>query len=120
MPSELTKDHWRNDINAEHAELAEARLSDKPGPRKHENTKPTFGSSSCLRDFVVAFKSEGLRVLYVFRVICQEFPAARFSNRVNSRMNASLTTPVGPLRCLPTMSSATPCASVGGWLRSTY
>ena len=40
-------------------------------------------------------------------------PAARFSKRVNSRMKASLTTPVGPLRCLPMISSATPCA-VGG------
>src|SRR5204862_3154475 len=40
-------------------------------------------------------------------------PAARFSNRVNSRMNASLTTPVGPLRCLPTISSATPWLSAG-------
>src|SRR5262245_16196558 len=45
--------------------------------------------------------------------IAQAAPAARFSNRVNSRMNASLTTPVGPLRCLPMMSSATPCASTG-------
>ena len=45
-------------------------------------------------------------------------PSARFSKRVNSRMNASFTTPVGPLRCLPMMSSATPCASVGGWLLS--
>src|SRR5689334_9411000 len=45
-------------------------------------------------------------------------PSARFSKRVNSRMKASFTTPVGPLRCLPMMSSATPCASVGGWLLS--
>jgi hypothetical protein len=37
-----------------------------------------------------------------------DHPIARFSNRVNSRMNASLTTPVGPFRCLPMMSSATP------------
>jgi four helix bundle protein len=36
---------------------------------------------------------------------------ARFSNLVCSLMNASLTTPVGPLRCLPTMISATPSAS---------
>src|SRR5204863_6224823 len=47
-------------------------------------------------------------------------PIARFSNRVNSRMKASFTTPVGPLRCLPTISSATPCASVAGWLLSAY
>ena len=49
-----------------------------------------------------------------------EFPMARFSNLVNSRMNASLTVPVGPLRCLPMISSATPCASGGGWLLSAY
>ena len=47
-------------------------------------------------------------------------PAARFSNRVNSRMNASLTTPVGPLRCLPTMSSATPWLSAGACVLSAY
>ena len=45
-------------------------------------------------------------------------PPARFSKRVNSRMNASFTTPVGPLRCLAMISSAVPCASVGGWLLS--
>ena len=38
-------------------------------------------------------------------------PCARFSNRVNSLMNASLAVPVGPFRCLPMMISATPCAS---------
>ena len=37
----------------------------------------------------------------------------RFSKRVNSRMNASLTTPVGPLRCLAMISSAMPCV-LGG------
>ena len=47
---------------------------------------------------------------------CYTAPAARFSKRVNSRIKASFTTPVGPLRCLPMMSSATPCASVGGVL----
>jgi len=40
-------------------------------------------------------------------------PIARFSNLVNSRMKASFTMPVGPLRCFPRMISATPCASVG-------
>ena len=38
-------------------------------------------------------------------------PCARFSKRVNSLMNASLAVPVGPLRCLPMMISATPCSS---------
>ena len=33
---------------------------------------------------------------------------ARFSNRVMGLMKASLTVPVGPLRCLPMMISATP------------
>ena len=41
-------------------------------------------------------------------------PAARFSKRVYSRMNASLTTPVGPLRCLPMINSATPALSAAG------
>src|SRR5262245_6548577 len=49
-----------------------------------------------------------------------EFPTARFSNLVNSRINASLTVRVGPLRCLPLSNSATPCASGGGWLLSAY
>ncbi len=47
-------------------------------------------------------------------------PAARFSNLVNSRMNASFTTPVGPFRCLPMISSAVPVASEGGAFLSTY
>src|SRR5262249_28167882 len=47
-------------------------------------------------------------------------PTARFSKRVYSRMNASLTIPVGPLRCLAMISSATPCVSAGGWLLSAY
>ena len=46
--------------------------------------------------------------------------AARFSNRVNSRMNANLTTPVGPLRCLPMISSAIPSFSGGGCVLSKY
>ena len=41
-------------------------------------------------------------------------PAARFSKRVYSRMKASLTTPVGPLRCLPMINSATPALSAAG------
>jgi len=41
-------------------------------------------------------------------------PCARFSKRVNSRMKASFTTPVGPLRCLAMISSAVPADSVGG------
>src|SRR5258708_17171656 len=47
-------------------------------------------------------------------------PIARFSNLVNSRMKASFTMPVGPLRCFAIMSSATPCASVGGAFLSRY
>ena len=46
-------------------------------------------------------------------------PWARFSNLVNSLMNASLAVPVGPLRCLPMMISATPCASWLGWPSSS-
>jgi hypothetical protein len=39
---------------------------------------------------------------------------SRFSKRVNSLMKASLTVPVGPLRCLPMMISAMPrFSSVG-------
>src|SRR5579871_6435066 len=36
---------------------------------------------------------------------------ARFSNRVERLMNASFTTPVGPLRCLAIISSALPSRS---------
>jgi hypothetical protein len=35
-------------------------------------------------------------------------PEARLSNRVSGLRKASLTVPVGPLRCLPMMTSATP------------
>src|SRR5439155_17790999 len=89
----------------------------------HENTKTRNQSLVLLRAFVISWLHLNLKpsaVLCALRVIRQELPTSRFSNRVNSRMNASLTTPVGPLRCLPTISSAMPCASVGGWLRSTY
>src|SRR5262245_60937640 len=51
---------------------------------------------------------------------CYDGPIARFSNRVNSLRNARRTTPVGPLRCLPMISSATPSDSVGGALLSAY
>src|SRR5438132_14363155 len=55
-------------------------------------------------------------LIYPFQVV----PVARFSKRVNSLMNASLTTPVGPLRCLPMMISATPSPSAGAWFLSAY
>src|SRR3989442_5831106 len=45
--------------------------------------------------------------------------AARFANRVCSRRNASLTMPVGPLRCLATISSAMPAFSLFGSLLYT-
>src|SRR5688500_15117992 len=44
---------------------------------------------------------------------CGYTPAARLPNRVCSRMKASLTVPVGPLRCLAMMISATPSESDG-------
>ena len=47
-------------------------------------------------------------------------PCARFSKRVNCLTNASLAVPIGPLRCLPMMISATPCWSGFGCLRRTY
>src|SRR6185312_9547124 len=39
-------------------------------------------------------------------------PAAKFSNRVYSRINASSNSPVGPLRCLAIMIFALPCTSI--------
>src|SRR5438093_13569110 len=47
-------------------------------------------------------------------------PMARFSKRVYSRMKASFTMPVGPLRCLATISSATPSLSAAGCVLSLY
>ena len=41
--------------------------------------------------------------------------AAKFSKRVYSPMNVSRTVPIGPLRCLPMMISATPLSCVS-WL----
>ena len=39
---------------------------------------------------------------------------ARFANLVCSRRNASRTMPVGPLRCLATISSAVPASGLFG------
>ena len=43
-----------------------------------------------------------------------EAPGARLAKRVCSRRKASFTTPVGPLRCLATMSSAVPASGLFG------
>ena len=55
-----------------------------------------------------------------FEAIQYSSRSLKFSNRVNSPLNSRSTLPVGPLRCLTTITSALPLSSINNNLRNVF